>query len=109
MIVNTDRRITIERRAVTKHAASGSAVETWSVYAVKWAERRDGLPSRQDNLQQGLERTSAPVRFRFRHDAGIDSTMRVRDGAEILQIVGRPAEIGRREWTEIACEEFRPR
>lgn len=109
MTPNCDRRITIERRTVTKNAASGSAVETWAVYAVKYAERRDALPSRQDSVQQGLERTRLPVRFRFRYDSGVDSTMRVRDGAQLLQIVGPPAEIGRREWTEIACEEFRPR
>lgn len=109
MTPKCDRRITIERRTIAKDGTYGAAVPTWVTLAVLWAERRDALPSRQDSTQQGMERTRAAVRYRFRYpDVDLDSTMRVRDGAQLLQIVGPAAEIGRREWMEIACEEFKP-
>jgi SPP1 family predicted phage head-tail adaptor len=110
MIVHLDRRVTIERRTVAKDSTYGSAVETWTVLAVAWVERQDALPSRQESLQQGVERSRVPIRYRLRYRSDVDSTMRVRDGSQLLQIVGGPTEIGpgRREWMELACEEFKP-
>jgi head-tail adaptor len=48
-----------------------------------------------------LEQQENQVRYRFRWRDGIDSSMRIREGARTFQIVGGPAELGRKEWLEV--------
>lgn len=106
MNVNTDTRIRIEYPAKSKDSA-GAPVVTWTLLAAVWAEVRDDLPSRAEGNRAGLEQVRNPVRIRMRYRSDLNTSMRVRHGSRILQIVGGPAMIGRREWTEIICEEIR--
>lgn len=103
MNVNTDRRISIEQEVVTKDPVYGSAQPGWTLLATVWAERVETL-SNSELLARGLEQSRNPVRYKLRWRSDINSAMRIRDGGEILQIVGGPAEIGRREWLQIYCE-----
>ena len=108
MNVQLDRRITIEQRAIAKNATTGAPTTTWSLLATVWAERRPVMPSRSEAVAQGLEQARNQVRYRIRYRAGVDSTMRIRDAGEILEIVGGPAELGRREYLEFMAEAKKP-
>ncbi len=106
MFVNLDRRITIERRTVTKDATYGSAVTTWTEVARVWAEVRDALPSRAESVQTDAAQSVRQARIRIRYREGLDASMRVRYGQRILQIVGGPSEIGRKQFLEMMVEEY---
>lgn len=106
MNVNTDKRVRIEYPAKSKDSGGAPAV-TWTLLAVVWAEVRDDLPSRAEGNRIGLEQVRNPVRIRMRYRSDLNTSMRVLDGSRVLQIVGGPAMIGRREWTEVYCEEIR--
>lgn len=105
--VSLDRRITLERKAQTKDSV-GAQVNNWTVHATVYAERRDQLPSRSEAMRGTLEQSRNQVRYRIRWRADVDSSMRVRDDGALLQIVGGPAELGRREWLEFTAERIVP-
>lgn len=114
-----NRRITIERKSVTRDAMGGEAV-TWvpiayapgspQVAARFAAQVQDVLPSRNESVQQGMAVAINQTRIRMRWRSDIDSTMRITvhgDSDVIYQIVGGPAEIwGRKEGLEMMCEKF---
>lgn len=116
---NLDREISIERKESTLDPVYGTELVSWvplipigspPVAGRLWAQIQDVLPSRSEVVQQGLTiaRNQSRVRIRFRAD--IDPSMRVTvhgDGGDVvMQIVGGPAEIGRREWTEFILEKY---
>lgn len=104
-----DRRITIERKEITPDPDYGTPVESWVGFATRWAQVQDVLPSKSERVAEGLRVATRPARIRLRYMAGITSDMRVIvHGAtdRLMQIVGGPAELGRREWTELVCEEY---
>ena len=104
MQVFLDRRVRIEKPTGAQDATYGSAVTAWEHHLWAWAERRDVLPSRSEQLRQGLVQARQQTRFRIRWRDDITVAMRIRDGNDYFQIVGGPAEIGRREWIELLCE-----
>lgn len=106
MHVKLDRRISIDQLVAAKDATFRASTPTWALLATVWAERQDALPSRSESVQQGLAQARNQVRYRIRYRADVDSTMRIRDGDEVLQIVGGPAEIGRREYLELVAEKY---
>lgn len=114
-----DRRITIERKVVTQDPNYGTEVVTWAplvvlpgsppVAAPLWANVEDVQPSRSESVIQGLAVARNQVKVTLRYRSDIDSAMRITEldaPARVLQIVGGPAQIGRREWTELMCEIF---
>jgi SPP1 family predicted phage head-tail adaptor len=111
MIVNLDRRITIQRKAETKDA-HGAPQASWTALATNgtvWAEVRDTPPSRAEQQQrEGLEQLRNTVRVRMRYRTDVDATMRIVHGSRVLQIVGGPAELGRGEFLEVTCEAIEP-
>jgi head-tail adaptor len=73
------------------------------------AQVMDDLPSKSEAVLGGFTLADRPARVRVRYMRGIDSTMRVvvhEEEDEIYQITGGPAEIGRREWTELTVKAF---
>ena len=112
MVVNVgplDKRISIEKKVVTKDPDYGTEVIAWALLATPWANVQDVLPSRSESVQQGLETARNQVRIRFRYRSDVTSAMRitVRGATDrVLQIVGGPAELGRHEYTEIVCEQY---
>lgn len=105
---NLDTRIRIERKIIGQDATYGTQTVTWSLLAVVWAEKRDVQPSRSEQVRQGVVQARDQTRFRFRYRDDIDSTMRILLEGETYEIVGGPAELGRREYTEVVCERLRP-
>lgn len=105
--MNLDRRIAIEAPTTTQDAY-GSAVTTWSVMAVVWANIQDVLPSRSEALLNGsLKQAKQQTRIRIRYLAALNSEQRILHDGTTYQIIGGPAEIGgRKEYQEIVVEEF---
>lgn len=106
MKIDLDRRVTIQRKVVTQDASYGSEVVTWGVLAVVWAELRDVPPGRSETIRQGLQQARNQTRVRMRYRADVDSSMRIVDGTRVLQIIGGPAELGRREFLEVMTEAY---
>lgn len=122
-----DRQCTVERLAVVGDAeylppdpVYGTPRAVWrplvyqpgspSVAQRFWGEKQDSLPSRDENVTQGLAVARNQVRWRMRWRNDIDSSMRVTiHGAadELFQIVGGPAEIeGRKVRIELMLEKY---
>lgn len=101
-----DRRITFEQRSTTQDATYGTQVLTWTTVATVWAQVRDVLPSRAEDIADNVTLSRRPARIRIRHRTGLDSTMRIDIGGRKLRIIAGPAEIGRREGLEFVAEEM---
>lgn len=121
-----DRVVRIDRKAVPGDAAYvapdskfGSENVRWvplvvlpgspAIAATLWAQIEDALPSRAESVLQGLAVARDQSRVRMRWLDGVDSTMRIveMDGRQrTLQIIGGPAELGRREFMELMCEQY---
>jgi head-tail adaptor len=104
-----DRYIRIEQKSTTIDPDFGSQIETWSTYKECWASVQDVLSNNQEATKTDLRLATRPCKIQMHYDAGIDITMRIvmldRDN-RLLQIVTKPAEIGRRQGTELIAEEF---
>jgi len=114
-----DRRITIEYKQVTQDADYGTEIITWVPLVVQpgspttaapmWANVVDVPPSRSEAVKQGLALARNQSRITIRHRSDVDSSMRITVHGEtdvIYQIVGGPAEIGRKQWLEMVCERY---
>lgn len=106
MNIRDDRRVRLERPVQTLDAVYGSPVITWELVATVAAEWVELRPSRSEAVRQGLESARNQVRVRFRWRADVDSAMRVVADGVPFNIVGGPAELGRREYLELVCERY---
>jgi len=109
-----DCRIRIER----KGAGAGftrAGKEAWQEVGTVWAQVRDTLPSRSETTEDGLPMATGTARVRMRYRIGITSDMRLLVGRIVdgkwvtdrtMQIVGGPAEIGRREGLEMVAQDY---
>jgi SPP1 family predicted phage head-tail adaptor len=104
-----DRRIRIEQKSVTQDANYGSEVITWTTYKECWAQVLDITSRMQESTNSDLRLLKRPCKVLVRYDDGITAMMRIvmldRDD-RILQIVSKPAEIGRREAMEFTAEDY---
>jgi len=104
-----DRRINIQSKTTGQDATYGTETVSWSTLATVWAKVSDLVPSKSESVRQGLTMGRNQTRIRFRYRSDVDSSMRITfpdDAGRVLQIVGGPAEIGRRQYTEIVCEDY---
>ena len=101
-----DRRITFQRRTATTDPVYGTKTYTWPDVATVYAQVRDVLPSRAENVADGLSLQRRPCRIRVRYREDIDGTMRVKHGARTMRIVSGPVELGRRFGLEMVCEDW---
>jgi SPP1 family predicted phage head-tail adaptor len=100
-----DRTLVIEQPVVTRDAADGSQVVTWSAVATVWAQLLESSTSGDEMMRDGVLSYGRPSRVRIRWRSGIEPTMRLNIGGRLLQILGT-AEIGRRRLLEISCREW---
>lgn len=71
------------------------------------AQFLDALPSRDETVVQGVVVATKRATVTFRWRADVTSAMRLirRDGTdEVYQITRPPAQLGRREWLQLAVE-----
>lgn len=101
-----DTLVDFESPSTAQDATFGSSVPVWTHFARAWVEWRDMIPSRSETVRQGLATARNQTRIRLRFMPDLDSSMRlVRDGVK-YNIVGGPAELGRREWHELVVESY---
>ena len=104
-----DRRIRFEQQTVTKDPNYGSEVVTWSTYKEAWAQIVDVTSRNQESTNSDLRLLKRPCKVTVRYDSNIDSNMRIivldRDD-RVLQLVSKPAELGRREAMEFMAEDY---
>ncbi|MBB6191194.1 SPP1 family predicted phage head-tail adaptor [Sphingobium wenxiniae] len=84
----------------------GHVVDRWLRVAAPWAEVVDILPSRSERVAEAIDIAARPCRIRMRYRDDIDASMRVKIGGRMLKIIAGPAELGRRQGTEILAEEL---
>jgi SPP1 family predicted phage head-tail adaptor len=106
-----DRRVRVEQKTITQDPDYGSQVETWATYIETWASVQDITSGNQERTNSDLRQLKRPCRIRMRYLPDIDATMRVilldRDD-RVLQIVSKPAELGRKDGIEFMAEEYQP-
>lgn len=95
-----------KRTAGTPDATYGTPTYAWGDYATELADVQDILPSRSEHLTDNIEMQRNPTRIRTLYRDDITSDMRVKIGTRTLEIIGGPAEIGRRDGLEMVCEEL---
>jgi len=109
-----DRRITIWRPTVVEDPEYGPQPgERVPVATRVPAQVLDSLPSKSESTEAGVKVADRPARVRIRYLRGITSDMEItlHDGPDAsgdveFKIVGGPAEIGRREWTEFTVTHY---
>lgn len=100
-------RIEFQRREVTQDPVYGTTVEgEWTTVARAWAQVQDVLPSRAENLADGVSIGRRPARIRLLYRRDITSDMRIKIGDRRLRIIAGPAEIGRHQGIEIMAEQL---
>ncbi len=100
-----DRRIVIER-PTPDDSLDGAGSGGWTPVATVWAEVQAALPSRGERLAEGINVSSRPARVRMRWRGDIDASMRIVFDGRIMQIVGGPVELGRRDGIEMMVEDY---
>lgn len=103
------RRISIEFPVYETDEGYGSRLVRWDPLTTCDAEWQDILPSRSEAVRGGLTTARNQTRLRLRWRPDIDSTMRIvlhGDADTVYQIVGGPAEIGRKEKLELVVERY---
>lgn len=103
-----DRRVRIEQRSTSQDAAYGTPVATWSEVATVWASVEELLPSRGENVAQGLNIATRPARVRMRYRTDITAAMRLVDVARgrTMKIITPPVELGRRAGLEMMAADY---
>jgi head-tail adaptor len=109
-IGSLDTPIRIERPVAGENSDWGGEVgNTWTTEWVTSAEITDVTSRMQEETKQDLRLLKRPCRVRTRYNPNITANMRIivldRDN-RILQIVSKPAEIGRKEALEFMCEDY---
>lgn len=99
-----DRRITFRALSVARDPKFNTRAKSWADHATVFAEVLDLLPSRGEQVADGVDIRRKPCRVRIRWRADISPDMRVMIRGIEHEIVGGPAEIGRRDEIELVCE-----
>jgi SPP1 family predicted phage head-tail adaptor len=94
-----DRRIELQSATLTNDGEYNEQTETWATYDTVWAKQEfhrseEGELSARDYAEYGLYFT-----IRYRDD--IEPTHRLVYESENYQMIGRPREIGRRQFLKI--------
>ncbi|WP_416464915.1 head-tail adaptor protein [Sphingomonas sp. VDB2] len=102
-----NRRIKIQR-PVADNSLKGAGSGRWKDVATVFAEVQDVLPSRGEQVSEGMTTARRPARVRMLYREGLTPDMRFVMGDRIMQIIGGPAELGFREGLEFMVEDYRP-
>lgn len=100
-----DKRVVIERESVTRDAETGAESVTWETWATVWAEVLESETASLTGAQVVMAASARPSRVTVRHLAALTVRDRINIGGRLLQIIGI-AEVGRREFTRLACKEW---
>lgn len=105
-----DRRILIEAPSTAVDATYGTSTNVWTTVATVWASVNDvlmGKPGGSEHTAREVGMNVRPCRVLIRYRADVTTAMRITllDRNRVMQITS-VAEFGRREATELMCEEY---
>ena len=102
-----DKRLLIEKKIVTKNPDFGNEVITWGEFVATNGAAVDILRPKEESTISGIRLLTRPCAITIRYRPGITTDMRITilDRDRLLQIVSI-AEIGRRRYLSLMCEEF---
>ena len=106
MSINLNRRCRIEYKTTTQDATYGSEVVTWTLLAVAWCELRNELPSKSEQIRNGVSINTTRSRLRMRYRTDIDSSMRIILDGVTYQIIGGPVEFMNKQYIECMLDEY---
>lgn len=105
-----DTLITFQAATTVQSGPRGGKTKTWAdVTPNSWAEVRDMLPSRGENIESGIDLSRRPCRIRILYRSDITPLHRVKIGSRLLEIVSGPVVLGspgRPEGLEMICIEY---
>ncbi len=98
-----NRRITISRR-VTGQDSWGQPATTWETVATVWAHflAPRGRAAAEE-IAAGRELSATPYSVRIRYRTGIDSGMRVTEGADVYTIAQVLPDVAGRVYVDLVC------
>ena len=102
-VINLDRRVSIEQQQIARNASYGSEVVTWALLATVWALVMEKAAAETVGLNERVLSRQITVRIRYRSD--VTAKMRVNHGGRLLNIMGT-VEVGRKDYLDLACEEY---
>lgn len=108
-IGSLDTPVSIQKKLITTNNDYGGEVVSWVEHKRAWAEITDLTTRMQESTTYDLRQLKQPRRVRMRYDNSITADMRliILDSSDrILQIVSKPAEIGRREAIEFMAHDY---
>lgn len=100
-------RCQIEQPVASLDVTYGSSTVEWELFATRWCNLQDVMPSRGEGVKEGLAVSVKRARWRLRYCTDITSKMRVifhRPTREIYQIVSPPAILGDKDGIEMMIE-----
>lgn len=102
-----DRRITIETRVRTRDTRFGAEIMSWVPLRTVWAKKQESSVTPQSNpgVPEGVVTYARPCKYWVRWLVLDKAASRINDNGRILEVTGT-AELGRREWLELACKEW---
>lgn len=102
-----DTLITFQERTGTQDSGTGAWTYEWNDIAPdEWANVRDLLPSRSENVSDNINMQQRPCRVRTLYRSDVTSDMRITFEGRTLEIISGPAELGRRDGLEFVCQEW---
>ena len=100
-----DRMIELQRQVpATGFKSAGKG--TWTTFDTVPAKIEDIRPSRPDKLVEGLTVSRRPAKVLIDWRDDVDGACRLKDGDRVMEIVGQPAEIGRRRQLEMLAQNW---
>ncbi len=100
-----DRRITFQERTATQNSATGAYTYAWADIGTSptvWAKVVE--ETRAEKIEAEVALASQPCVIFIRYRSDITAAMRVVYGSRTMRIAAGPAEVGRREWLKLVCE-----
>ena len=102
-----DRRVTFQARTLTKDATYGAPVESFADLATVWCKVLETTEPGEQTAKDGQGTSMRRLELGIRWRADVRTEMRARlDDGSLLQITGA-AMLGRRQWLQISCTEWR--
>lgn len=87
----------------------GAGSGSWELVEEIWAGIQDVLPSRSEDVDEGIPTSTRRARLRIRARADVTSAMRFVKGDRVMNIVSGPADLrGRPPRQEFMVEDYRP-
>lgn len=101
-----DRTIRFERQAEAADDSFSAGQDAWVTVVTVRAQVQDVMPSRAERAGEAVKIANRPARVRIRWRSDITADMRIVYGSRIMQLLGPPAELGRRQWLEMMAEDY---